>query len=218
MSNDPIGIAERIFFGGDVVTMDDGRPEAEAVAVAVADGKIAAVGSKDEVMAWRGPATEMVDLRGRTLVPGFLDGHSHCIYAVRLASWANVSAPPAGAVRTFADLIATLKAYKEKRGLKAGEWILGYGYDVTAMDENRDLTRDDLDAHFPDNPVMLLHVSLHGAVLNTAGFKATNFDLNAPTPQGGVTLRKPGSTEAAGLVMELSFMPIYACLLPRPNN
>ncbi len=208
-------IADRIFFGGDVITMDDKRPTAEAVAIA--DGKILAVGSKNDLMALKGPSTELVDLQGRTLLPGFLDGHSHFINAVRLASWANVSAPPAGEVKTFADLIATLKAYKERLGLKPGEWLMGYGYDITAMDETRDLTRDDLDPHFPDNPVMLLHVSLHGAVLNTAGFKAAKYDLNTPTPAGGMTARKPNSTEVAGLVMEHSFLPIYMAM-PTPTE
>jgi len=210
-----IGVADRIFVGGDVITMDDGHPTAEAVAIS--GGNIAAVGSKDDVMAWKGPSTEVIDLRGRTLVPGFLDGHSHFINAVRLATWANVSAPPAGEVKTFADLIATLEAHKAKLGLKPGEWLMGYGYDVTAMDESRDLTRDDLDPHFPDNPVMLLHVSLHGAVLNTAGFKAAKYDLNTPTPAGGMTARKPNSTEAAGLVMEHSFLPIYM-VMPTPTE
>jgi predicted amidohydrolase YtcJ len=56
---------------------------------------------------------------------------------------------------------------------------------------------------------MSLHVSLHGAVLNTAGFKAANYDLNMPTPAGGMTLRQPGSSEAGGLVMEHSFLPIF---------
>ena len=200
-------VAERIFFGGDIVTMDEQRPSAEAVAVA--GGKIAAVGALSEMSALQGPSTEMVDLRGRTLLPGFLDGHSHFINAVRFGAWANVSAPPVGEVKTFADLIAALKANKERLGLKSGDWVMGYGYDVTAMDEDRDLTREDLDPHFPENPVMILHVSLHGAVLNTAGFKAANYDLNTPTPAGGMTLRKPGSTEAAGLVMEHSFLPIF---------
>jgi len=208
-------VADRIFFGGDVITMDDKHPTAEAVGVA--DGKILAVGSKNDLMALKGPSTELVDLQGRTLLPGFLDGHSHFINAVRLASWANVSAPPAGEVKTFADLIATLKAYKARLGLKPGEWLMGYGYDITAMDETRDLTRDDLDPHFPDNPVMLLHVSLHGAVLNTAGFKAAKYDLNTPTPAGGMTARKPNSTEVAGLVMEHSFLPIYMAM-PTPTE
>ena len=209
------GIADRIYFGGDIITMDDVRPSAEAVATK--DEKIIAVGSKDDVMACKGPSTELIDLQGRTLLPGFLDGHSHFINAVRLGTWANVSSPPAGEVKTFADLIATLKAYKAKLGLKPGDWMMGYGYDVTAMDETRDLTRADLDAHFPDNPVMLLHVSLHGAVLNTAGFKAVHFDLHAPTPAGGLTARIPGTDEAAGLVMEHSFLPIFMNM-PAPTE
>ena len=90
------GTADRIFVGT-IITMDDAHPAAEAVAVA--GGKIAAVGSKDDVMAWKGASTEVVDLQGRTLVPGFLDGHSHFINAVRLGTWANVSAPPAGEVQ-----------------------------------------------------------------------------------------------------------------------
>lgn len=208
-------VADRIFFGGDVITMDEARPTAEAVAIE--DGIIVAVGSKSDVMALKGPSTESVDLRGRTLVPGFLDGHSHFIYAVRMGIWTNVSAPPAGGVKNFTDLIAALQANKAKSGTKPGEWLMGYGYDVTTMNEDCDLTRDDLDRHFPDNPVMLLHVSLHGAVLNTAGFKAVHYDLNAPTPAGGMTLRKPGSTEAAGLVMEHSFLPVYMNM-PTPTE
>lgn len=208
------GTADRIFVG-DIVTMDDSHPTAEAVAIL--DGKISAVGSKDEVMAWKGPATEVVDLKGRTLLPGFLDGHSHFINAVRLGTWANVSSPPAGEVKTFPQLIAALQASKTKLGLKPGDWVRAYGYDVTSMDEDRELTRADLDPHFPDNPVLILHVSLHGAVLNTAGFKAVKFDLNAPTPAGGMTARIAGGTEAAGLVMEHSFLPIFMNM-PSPSE
>ncbi len=209
------GVADRIFLGGDIITMDDVHPSAEAVAVA--GGKIAAVGSKADVMKWQGPKTDVVDLKGRTLLPGFLDGHSHFINSVRMAKWANVSAPPVGDARTIAGLIAILKEKQAQLGLKPGEWLMGYGYDVTAMDETRDLTRADLDPHFPDNPILLLHVSLHGAVLNTAGFKAVNFDLNAPTPPQGMTARIEGTTEAAGLVMEHSFLPIFMNM-PTPTE
>src|SRR5579864_2148796 len=101
-----------------------------------------------DVMQWKGAATEVIDLKGRTLLPGFLDGHSHFINAVRMAKWANVSAPPVGNARTIADLIGILKEKKAQLALKPGEWLMGYGYDVTAMDESRDLTRADLDAHF----------------------------------------------------------------------
>ena len=80
-----------------------------------------------------------------------------------------------------------------------------------------ELTRDDLDPHFPDTPLVLLHVSLHGAVLNTAGFAKANYDVFVPTPPGGMTVRKPNSNEAAGLVMEHSFIPIYM-KMPAPSE
>jgi hypothetical protein len=207
--------ADTIFTGGPVVTMNDHAPSAEAVAVK--DGRIVAVGGASDVRAAAGAGTRIVDLAGRTLLPGFIDGHSHFINAIRMASWANVSAPPAGKVRNIPELIEVLKAAKAKQQLKPGDWLVGYGYDGTTLEERRELTRDDLDPHFPDTPIMLLHVSLHGAVLNTAGFRKSNYDVFAPTPPGGMTARKPNSNEAAGLVMEHSFLPIYM-QMPSPTE
>lgn len=200
-------IADLIFVGGDILTMND--TARSAAALAVKDGRILAVGDEAKVMATRGASTRMVDLGGRTLLPGFIDGHSHFINAVRMSTWANVSAPPVGKARDIAGIAAELVATRERLALKPGEWVIGYGYDGTTLADGREMTRADLDPHFPDNPVMILHVSLHGAVLNTAGFRATGFDLFAPTPAGGMTARLPGSEEAAGLVMEHSFIPIY---------
>ena len=207
--------ADIIFTHGDIITM--GGPEGTAEALAVKDGRILAVGGSAEVLRRQGPATRMIDLGGRTLLPGFLDGHSHFINAIRMVSWANVSAPPVGSVRTIPELVAVLAETKARLGLKRGEWLVGYGYDGTTLAEGRELTREDLDPHFPENPVLVIHVSLHGAVLNTAGFKAAEFDLFAPTPPGGMTARKPGSNEAAGLVMEHSFLPIFMHM-PAPTE
>lgn len=207
-------VADTIFTNGDIITMSDTVPAAEALAVA--DGRILAVGPRAEVMRTQGAATRIVDLGGKTLLPGFLDGHSHFINAVRMAAWANVSAPPVGTVRTIPDLIAVLQATKARLGLKPGAWLTAYGYDGQTLAEGRELTRADLDPYFPDTPILILHVSLHGAVLNTAGFAAAKFDLFAPTPTGGMTARKPGSAEAAGLVMEHSFLPIFMNM-PAPS-
>lgn len=207
--------ADKIYAGGPILTMDEARPAAQAVAVL--DGRIVGVGDAAEVLAqWRGPSTEMVDLGGRTMLPGFLDGHSHFINAVRLASWANVSAPPVGPVRAIPDLVAALQSHREKRGIAPGQWIMAYGYDPTATSDGRTLTRADLDPAFPDNPVLILHVSLHGAVLNTLGFTTVGFDVNAPTPPMGMTERYPNG-EASGLVMENSFLPVYM-KMPSPSE
>lgn len=205
--------ADAIYSGGDIITMNPVQETAEAVAVK--DGKIAAVGSKSEVLKLKGAKTKMVDIAGKTLVPGFIDGHSHFINAVEMVDWVNVNAPPVGKVQNIKDIIAQLDQYKAEKKPAPGQWIVGYGYDGSALSDGRELTRDDLDPHFPDNPIVLIHVSLHGAVLNSAAFKAVGIDAKTPTPEGGITIRKPGSQEPAGLLMEQSWLPVYL-KLPKP--
>ena len=122
-----------------------------------------------------------------------------------------------GPVTSIADIITVLKAHVEKFKLKPGEWILGYGYDVTNLSDGRQCSRDDLDPHFPDNPVMLIHVSNHGAVLNSKGFAKVGIDVTTETPPGGMILRKAGSNEPDGLIMETAFLPIFA-KMPQPSE
>ena len=207
-------ISDMIYLGGDIITMDENNPMAEAVAVK--DGLILAVGPKDDVLKTKGAATQIVNLGGKTMLPGFIDGHSHFFQAAMIADYANVSAPPVGTASSIAGIIAVLKEHVAQQALKPGEWLIGYGYDGSALTDGRDATRDDFDPYFPDNPMVLVHVSGHGCVLNSAGFKAVGIDANTPTPPGGVTVRKPGSNEPAGLLMENSMFPILMAL-PKPS-
>ena len=207
-------ISDMIYLGGDIITMDENNPMAEAVAVK--DGLILAVGPKDDVLKTKGAATQIVNLGGKTMLPGFIDGHSHFFQAAMIADYANVSAPPVGTASSIAGIIAVLKEHVAQQALKPGEWLIGYGYDGSALTDGRGATRDDFDPYFPDNPMVLVHVSGHGCVLNSAGFKAVGIDANTPTPPGGVTVRKPGSNEPAGLLMENSMFPILMAL-PKPS-
>ncbi len=207
--------ATRIFTGGDIITMDDANPKAEALAVQ--DGKILAVGSLEDVEKTAGSGAEKVDLGGKTLMPSFIDAHGHFINAPRVISWANVSILPVGPVASIPDIINILKEHVAKFKLAPGEWIVGFGYDSNGLTEGREATRYDLDPHFPDNPVMLIHVSNHGAVLNSAGFALFDMTAETPTPPGGLIARKEGSQEPAGLVMETAFMPIFA-QIPQPSE
>ena len=93
---------------------------------------------------------------------------------------------------------------------------MAYGYDDTSMPGGRTLTRDDLDKDFPDNPVMVGHTSLHGAVLNSAAFKKYGISAATKTPPGGIIVRKKGSNEPEGLVMETAWLPIFSSL-PKPT-
>ena len=206
---------EKIFRGGPVVTVEEGQPLAEAVAVG--GGRILAVGPEAEIMALAAPGTEIVELNGATLLPGFIDGHGHFMNAPQIVSWVNVSGPPVGPVTSIEDIVTTIRAFMDERRPAPGEWVIGYGYDPTVLSDGRELTRDDLDPHFPDNPIMLIHVSNHGCVLNSAGFALNGIDENTPTPEGGVILRKEGSNEPAGLLMETAFLPIFGNM-PKPDT
>ena len=161
----PANQADTIYLGGDIVTMNDSQPTAEAVAVK--DGKLLAVGELVEIeKANKGPATKMVDLGGKTLLPAFLDAHSHYINSLLVANQCKLYAPPSGPGKDVPSIIAELKKFAAERKIPKGEMIMGYGYDDTVMPDGRLLNRDDLDEAFPDNPVRVDHVSMHGAVMN----------------------------------------------------
>ncbi len=208
--------ADTIYVGGDIVTLVDAQPTAEALAVK--DGRILAVGPRvDLESAHKGDTTKVVDLAGKALLPGFLDAHSHYVSALSVANQANVYAPPAGPGQDVPGILAAIEKFRTDRGIPKGQLIQAYGYDDTVMPDGRLLNRDDLDQAFPDNPVLVGHVSMHGAVMNSAALKQFGISADTPTPPGGVIVRKPGSDEPYGLVMETAYLPVFANL-PQPTR
>jgi len=199
--------ADAIYYGGDIVTME-GDSAAYAEAVAVKDGKIIFVGSKADAEKMKGDSTQMNDLAGKTLLPGFLDAHSHYINSLLVANQCKLYAPPSGPAKDVESIIAALKTFAEERKIPKGEMIMGYGYDENVMPNGRLLNRDDLDQAFPNNPVRIDHVSMHGVVLNSLALKKYGISAATKTPPGGVIIRKPGTNEPYGLIMETAFLPI----------
>lgn len=186
--------ADVIYTNSDIVTINDAQPSAEAVVVK--DGKILAVGAKaDIVNAHKGAATRLMNLGGKTLLPGFLDAHSHYVSALTMANEVNVYPPPPGSGKDPDSIVAELVKFRNKRKIPKGVIIQAYGYDDTVMPDGRLLNRDDLDKAFPDNPVLVRHVSMHGAVLNSAALKKWKVTADTKTPPGGVIVRKPGTNE-----------------------
>lgn len=207
-------IADQIFTGANIVTMDASEPAAEAVAVKA--GIIIAVGSVAEINKVTGQQTQTIDLAGQTLLPGFIDPHSHFSHASGAASWANLSGAPVGNMASIADVVAEMKNLQQRNSVPPGEWLVGYGYDADTLTDGRHINRDDLDAAFPNNPVLIIHVSFHGGVLNSKAFATIGYDENTPTPAGGVIVRRQRSNEPLGLLMETAWFPAIASL-PRPN-
>jgi hypothetical protein len=207
--------ADTIYLGGDIVTLNDAQPSADALAVK--DGKILAVGARTEIeSAHKGETTRIVDLAGKALLPGFLDSHSHYVSALSVANQVNVYAPPAGPGQDVPGILAAIEKYRTERAIPKGQLIQAYGYDDTVMPAGRLLNRDDLDAAFPDNPVLVGHVSMHGAVMNSAALRQFGISADTPTPPGGVIVRKPGSDEPYGLIMETAYLPVFSSL-PQPT-
>jgi hypothetical protein len=212
----PAATADTIYYGGDIVTVNDAQPSAEAIAIK--DGKILALGTRVQIeKSNKGANTKLVDLAGKALLPGFLDPHSHYINSLSVANQVNVYAPPAGPGKDIPSIVAELKKFRDANKIPTGIVIQAYGYDENVMPNGVGLTRRDLDADFPDNPVMVNHVSMHGAVLNSAAFKKYGISAATKTPAGGIILREKGSNEPAGLIMETAFLPVFSAL-PHPSR
>src|SRR5262245_43754456 len=112
----PEAVADAIYTGGDIVTVNDAQPAVEAVAVK--GGRILAVGNRAAIeQGHKGKSTRMVDLAGKTLVPGFLDAHSHYFSALTVANQVNVYAPPAGPGKDPDSIVAELVKYKDAKGI-----------------------------------------------------------------------------------------------------
>ena len=200
--------ADTIYHNGSILTMA-GKEPVYVEALAVKDGKIVFTGAKDEALAMKAEGTKVVDLDGKALLPGFLDAHSHYINSLLVANQCKLYAPPSGPGKDVPSIIATLKQYAAERKIPKGEMIMGYGYDDTVMPGGRLLNRGDLDEAFPDNPVRVDHVSMHGGVMNSLALKRYGISAATKTPPGGVIVRKPGSEEPWGLIMETAFLPVF---------
>ena len=205
-----------IFHGGTILTMVGDAPT-YAEAVAIKDGKIVAVGADADVMKGKGAQTVVKDLGGKLLMPGFIDPHSHFIDSLTMADRVNVSAPPVGPASNPDQIVAALKAAATAKGLKPGELLLGWGYDENLMPKGQPLSRDILDKAFPDNPVGIVHVSMHGAVVNSKAMEKFGYKDGMPTPEGGVILRKADGKSLQGLVMETAYIPMITAL-PGPTE
>jgi len=208
--------ADIIYFGGDIITME-GDSANYAEAVAVKNGKIIFVGTKGDTEKLKGDSTIMNDLQGKTLLPGFIDPHSHFMSSLAMGSQANCQPAPAGDGNSIEGIISALQKLKTDKHIADGETIIGYGYDDNAMPNAVLLNRDDLDKAFPNNPVIVIHVSMHGVVLNSKAMEKFNISSKTKTVEGGIIVRKPGTNEPYGLIMEMSYLPIFAAM-PKPSE
>ncbi|MBU2677716.1 MAG: amidohydrolase [Gammaproteobacteria bacterium] len=210
-------VADAIYHGGTILTMNGTSPT-YVDAVAVKNGVIVHAGDKDGAMAMRGSRTAVRDLAGKSLLPGFIDPHGHFVMSLNMISQVNVSSPPVGPVTNIPGLIAEIQAFKDRAGIADDDWIVGWGYDQEELAEGRHVTIEDLDPHFPNNKVILIHVSNHGAVLNSKALAEYGIDETTETPFGGVINRLPGTNAPAGLLMETAWLPVVSNMPVKSGN
>jgi predicted amidohydrolase YtcJ len=179
-------IADTIYSGGPILTINDAAPRAEAVAVK--DGRILAVGARADMLAHQGDTTEVFDLDGRAMLPGFVDSHGHAVMGGLQALSANLLAPPDGEVQDIASLQEALRAWiaENQAAIEASNLIVGFGYDQSQLAELRHPTKDDLDAVSKDVPIIIVHQSGHFGAANSAALAAADITRETPVPPGGV--------------------------------
>jgi predicted amidohydrolase YtcJ len=210
----PEQAADVIYAGGPIVTVNDAQPSAEALAVK--DGKILAVGARGDVeKAHRGATTRLVDLAGRTLAPGFVDGHAHIGAFGPQAVGANLLAPPDGTVNTVDDVVARLQEFAKSPDVARTGWIFGTGYDDALLGRHPD--RDDLDKVSTEVPVIAMHISGHFSAVNSAALRKIGYTATTRDPEGGVIRRRPGSREPLGVNEENAHFAYLASALS-PSN
>ena len=203
-------IADTIYTGGPILTIDDTAPRAEAVAVD--DARIIAVGSLAEVSVHRGEATRLFDLDGRSMLPGFVDSHGHVVFGGLQALSANLLPPPDGEVADIASLQATLAQWREDNAgiVERVNMIIGFGYDNAQLAELRHPTRRELDAVTADIPILIIHQSGHLGVANSAALALAGIDAASEAPPGGV-IRRDENGEPNGVLEEYAF---FAAMIP----
>ena len=168
--------AELILHSGNIITVDDGQPKAQAVAIA--RDRLIAVGSNDDVLNLATARTARVDLEGKTVVPGFVDAHTHLGYS-GLRHLTRVDCD----LRTIEAIKGAIRAYAQETPV--GEWVAGFKYDDTKTAEGRALTRADLDEVAPEHPVVIEHRGGHTAYLNSLALDTIGYREDSPDPAGG---------------------------------
>ena len=197
--------ADRIYSGGPILTMAGPEP-AYVEALVVDDGRIAFVGPKDEALKLQTPETVLVDLQGHALLPGFIDGHGHMIYFGK-----NMVDADLVGVASVPELVDRMTVHAAKMG--PDDWIVGFGYRVPSLAENRHPTAEELDRVSPDRPIMVVDGSGHNGAANSALLNLLGLDKNTPDPDGG----SYGRNADGSLSGELEETALFAVREQRPG-
>ena len=200
-----------VYYNGNIITMEGDQPQM-AEALVTQAGKIAYVGNLQEAQSKYKNAAQ-INLQNKTLLPSFIDPHSHFDMVSNTMGQVNLNPPPIGKVDSIPKMMQTLKDYKVDNNIADGDWIFGWGYDETQLAEGRPPTKTEIDKALPNNPVYLQHTSGHMGVANSKALAAMNITAATKNPAGGNIVRIKGSNEPSGLVQETATYPFMRHML-----
>ena len=184
--------SDLVLRNGNIYTVDERKPKAEAVAIK--GERIVFVGSNRDVQKFIGKSTRVIDLKGRTVVPGLTDSHQHLSGVGFREMTLNLEG-----INSLEEFLARVKARVEQTG--SGEWVTGRGWIETFWKPPVFPTRAQLDQIAPNNPVILTRADGHASVVNSAALKLANVDRNTPNPFGGEISKGPDG-EPNGMLID----------------
>ena len=183
------------FINGTILTMDESCPKAEAVLTE--KRKIVKCGTQEEILSCKKEDTVLVDLQGKTMLPGFIDGHSHFSGLASALSQCDLS--KAG---NFQDIVTSMKAFIQKRNIPKGQWVVGTNYDHNFLQEKCHPNKNVLDEISKEHPIVVVHASSHMGVCNSLALAVQGLTEETKDPEGGRYGRIEGSRELNGYLEE----------------
>ena len=193
-----------VLANGNIYTVHDKQPKAEAIAVK--GDRIVFVGSNEDAKKFH--AAKVIDLRGRTLVPGLTDSHCHIFGIGEREMRLNLEG-----TNTLGDFLNKVKARVAQTS--TGKWITGRGWIETFWKPSKFPTRQDLDKIAPDNPVFFTRADGHASIVNSAALRIAKIDRNTPDPFGGQILKSSG--EPNGMLLD-NAQELVSRNIPKPTE
>ena len=202
--------ADVVLITGNVITINPRWPRAEAIAIR--GGKLIFVGKQDRAREFIGSKTEVWDLKGATVVPGFNDAHTHTLlFGLNLLRTIDLTE-----VRSIDEIVHAVR--ERTQAQTAGTWILGFGYNHNELKEKRHPTRRDLDAAAPNHPVSLKHCAYHMQAINSKALALAGITRETLDPGSGKIGRDEATNEPTGVLYELPAIDLVERVIPKPSR
>jgi hypothetical protein len=202
--------ADLVLLNGKIITVNTSETIAEAVAVK--DERFLKVGSSEEIRRLAGSKTGVIDLKGKTVLPGFIDSHEHCIRKGMRGDWVDCTSPPMATIDQLVEALAAKASEKAE-----GEWVVGYGFDETKLEDRRWPNRYDLDRASSRHPIYLGRAGGHNAVANSLALEIAGITKDTPQPPGA-NIGKDDSGEPTGRLDEVATMNMVRGRIPAPTD